>query len=143
MVSATDGWMAGVAPDGGNTDKPHHLFMLHFDGTSWQPVQLPAIPGGFSSDPIVSDITSIAMVSRDEGWAVGNIASGGSVTLHYTGGAWRLDPFAIDEPLYSISMVSGDEGWAVGAVRNLSGANAKATGVILHYLGGTWSVYKP
>ena len=62
---------------------------------------------------------------------------------------WRLETFAVDEPLDSVSMVSADEGWAVGSQPNTACCNSDQTwvqppnGVLLHYSHGAWSVYKP
>lgn len=140
MVSATDGWMAGVAPDGGGTDKPHALFMLHYDGHSWTQVPLPDVPGQLDTAQ-VSDIAGLAMVSPSEGYAVGDIGGETSLILHYASGAWRVEGPSLNMPLKSLSMASADEGWAIGSERNF--ADRPPTSVLLHLSGGAWAVYRP
>jgi photosystem II stability/assembly factor-like uncharacterized protein len=73
------------------------------------------------------NLTSVAMVSANEGWAVGGSGS----ILHYTNGTWRSIPGPTIGVLKSISMISAEEGWAVGFSSN-QGA------IILHYLDGIW-----
>jgi len=72
-----------------------------------------------------SFLWSVAMVSADEGWAVGE----GSTILHYTGGSWQAISSPTSNWLYSVAMVSADEGWAVGW-----------EGTILHYTGESWEM---
>lgn len=158
MVSPTDGWMAGVAP-GYSADpkfqKPHHLFMLHYNGHDWQPVTLPALPnlltvypsasrpqnntGTSSTDP--GSIGDIAMASPEEGWASGDFAGSASVLYHYSDGRWHLYPFGVNATLGTIRMVSAGEGWAIGGRYDFV-ANREDT-VILHYTNGSWTIYKP
>ena len=105
--------------------------------------EVPYMPG---SKDILS---SIYMVSADEGWAVGRsflgAGTGDSIILHYTGGRWnrvmgvpniqQLQAGSID--LAQVVMVSATEGWAVGT---LGDYNGNPSGLILHYTGGRWSV---
>ena len=158
MVSPTDGWMAGVAP-GYSADpkfqKPHHLFMLHYNGHDWQPVTLPALPnlltvypsaphpqnntGTSSTDP--GSFGDIAMASPEEGWASGDFAGGASVLYHYSDGKWHLYPFGVNATLGTIRMVSAGEGWEIGGKYDFV-SNREDT-VILHYTNGSWTIYKP
>jgi photosystem II stability/assembly factor-like uncharacterized protein len=72
-------------------------------------------------------ITSIAMVSPTEGWAVGRNGDQGLI-LHNTQGSWaRATIPANTGKLASIFMLSASEGWAVG------------NSTILHYQAGQWS----
>lgn len=158
MVSPTDGWIAGVAPSYSadpKYQKPHHLFMLHYDGHDWQPATLPALPnlqtvypgapqpqnntGPAPSDP--GFIGDIAMASPEEGWAAGNLSGQASVLYHYSDGKWHLYPFGVNALLGTIRMISPGEGWATG-FRYDSVANREDT-VLLHYTQGSWTVYKP
>lgn len=74
-----------------------------------------------------SQLYGLAMVSPDEGWAVG--ANG--TMVHYSNGRWQSIPPLTMQTLTSIAMSSPTEGWAVGA-------NA----TMLHYRAGTWEVIK-
>ncbi len=106
-------------------------------------------------------LNSIAMVSPDEGWAVGTTllpqtpashsgleyVYGDPVILHYSQGHWRPVPLPFHCQagchivLHSIAMVSATEGWAVGNSVLPPGADGITSGFILHYTGGKWSVY--
>lgn len=110
-----DIWIARIGGD-----------ILHYDGTSWteQRITLPfgqPLPG-----PI--QLNGIAMISPQEGFAVGDISNTTSgVILHYTSGRWSVQN-TVDEYLYDISLRSATEGWAVGA-----------SGGMYHFTAGVWS----
>ncbi len=157
MVSPTDGWMAGLVPNHTNTTHTpwSGLFMLHYDGSDWRPVTLPTLPqlhdvyppapnsgdsNSYPYAPTFSLISGISMTSPTEGWAAGDLDGITSTLYHYSDGKWQLSPFAVNLPLSAIRMVSADEGWAISAPRSPKGSN---TSVILHYLHGAWTVYKP
>ncbi len=77
------------------------------------------------NSPTTQGLSSIAMISASEGWAVG----WGGTILHYANGRWSTVNSPNGNHLYSIAMVSASEGWAVG-VGTANGSN------ILHYAGG-------
>ncbi len=91
-----------------------------------------------ASLPTGTYLSQIAMVSPDEGWAVGwieNLQRGGpigSLILHYSGCHWApvSDPLP-GWSLQSIWMASPVEGWAVAGSNNVSK-------LILHYADGHW-----
>lgn len=155
MVSPTDGWMSGLVP--GPDIEPtnyslHHIFMLHYDGGDWRPVTFPTLPDlryVYSEDPnattsdanMPSALAGISMVSSTEGWAAGDIQGRVSTLYHYSSGKWQLSPFAVNQSLSKIKMVSAGEGWAIGASRYVVNDNEAA--VILHYVHGAWTIYKP
>lgn len=89
--------------------------------------------------PANSEIGPLAMVSPNEGWAIGSIVNSTNfapvqaLMLHYAHCAWT--PVSISYPnaeLSSISMGSVNDGWAVG---NVNGN----TPLALHYTHGTWT----
>lgn len=76
--------------------------LMHWDGSSWQ------------VDASVQDLGtpySIALVSEDEGWAVG---SRGTI-LQWDGVSWQAAASPTGNHLFSIEMIASDKGWAVGA----------------------------
>lgn len=75
-------------------------------------------------------LTSIAMVSANDGWAFGgeNFSGGACLVLHYNGIAWSRHPGSACIEATSIAMLSANEGWAVGY------------NTILHYTRGDWRV---
>lgn len=70
MTSATDGWAVGDPYD------THASVILHARDGVWTQVK----------SPTQQPLTSVAMLSANEGWAVG---AGGTI-LHYIGGAWSV-----------------------------------------------------
>ena len=64
-------------------------------------------------------LTSIAMVSTTDGWAIDNNAPTSSSLLRYTGNDWRLYQFPTTSLSYrptliALTMLSPNDGWAVG-----------------------------
>jgi hypothetical protein len=110
------------------------LLILAVVGTAIYIVYKPQIDGLATAtifkDTKLKALTSITMVSRDEGWAVGNEGT----IMHYDGTGWK----EIEEKgtistntLFSVQMVpvmGGWKGWAVGD-----------GGIILKYDQGEWS----
>ncbi len=79
-------------------------------------------------------LTSISMVSANEGWAVGTLTNvdgknqAQGVILHYQNGAWKqYHGFFTFPPLHAVAMTSAKDGWAVGD-----------QGIILRYNGSDW-----
>ncbi|MFI5273354.1 MAG: anti-sigma factor family protein [Ktedonobacterales bacterium] len=84
-------------------------------------------------------LSDLAMVSPDEGWAVGDIRDAqddgpiNTLVMHYRNCVWSVVPTNYpDMQLAAISMDSPGDGWAVG------GATSGATQLALHYTGGAW-----
>ncbi|HEX8036315.1 MAG TPA: hypothetical protein VF510_20825 [Ktedonobacterales bacterium] len=155
MASPTEGWMTGLAP-GYNADpnfrKPHHMFVLHYNGHEWQPVTLPELPNlltvypsatHFQNSSNIYSISAMSMVSSAEGWAAGSLDGGfASILYHYSGGKWHLYPFGVNTGLSKIQMVSAGEGWAIGTALNYD-TESEEDATILHYTQGSWTIYKP
>lgn len=122
MVSAGDGWAVGYTPNGTGRPPagPQTGLIAHYQHGVWTTQSTVAGP--------VSDtfffLSAVAMVSSNEGWAVGNEG----MLLHYHDGSWSQIQSPTNKNLESVMMVSPSEGWAMGA------------GVILHYRSGAWSV---
>lgn len=90
----------------------------------------------------------VAMVSPEEGWAVGQSFTftvtkehpegvnerGNVLILHYLHGSWSAVDVPVEGTLTSISMVSAADGWAVGYY---SGGQQQ-TPLLLHYDGRRW-----
>lgn len=112
-VSPTDIWIAG---DGSYASPPDgNVTILHYDGRSWTRQATPRL-ADFSS------IASLAMVSPDEGWAVGSATLDGNkgwypptgVILHYVNGVWSMAKTLPAINLQTISMGSASNGWIGG-----------------------------
>lgn len=83
----------------------------------------------------MANLTSISMLSANEGWAVGNVYPPWerpySVLWRYASGEWEQIG-KLDVVINQITMLSAQDGWAVGT--NQTGT----AGVILHYIGERW-----
>ncbi|GHP00593.1 hypothetical protein KSF_106400 [Reticulibacter mediterranei] len=130
------------------------VFRLHPFGALWSVGAVPVAERMNLSDS--------AMVSPEEGWAVGVVAGQPNyVLLHYQHGQWRRElPFGegtrelpeLGVRLASVAMTSASEGWAIGAgflptaspTPTTSGIEQNGTlgTVLLRYHQGWWSVFK-
>lgn len=166
MSSPTNGWAVGF--DGsGSAPSP---VLLRYTGDRWTRAQAPIADSLFSIVALADDdawassssgilhysggrwaldyaapdqsaiYTHLAMLSDDEGWAVGESTSGAgsaAVILHRRGGAWtpeEVPALSGSVNLRGISMRSPYEGWVVGQ-RYAGGGSQSAA---LHYTGGRW-----
>jgi photosystem II stability/assembly factor-like uncharacterized protein len=119
-------WAIGVhfdKPLSANPNQVDSTFLLHFEQGTW--VKTYIFPdSGFDG------ISSVAMLSPHEGWAVGQASASGLI-VHYQDGSGSLQTVHVMHVggLLDVSMVSRDEGWAVGG-----------GGSIFHYSGGAWMI---
>ena len=124
-----------ITNQGGTSD------ILHYDGTTWTRQYFPALKPG---QQWYYEITGIAMVSEDEGWAVGttyhsptnNAANNDieplGVLLHYTGGVWRVNSTYPNYDLATISMASASDGWIGGDYQtNITKATDSSSSALL------------
>ncbi len=126
MLSANDGW--AVCYD----------TILHYTQGNWR-VDTIYAPHGQAVW-----LQRVAMVSPDEGWAVGwTEATQQASILHYTHGHWTPTNIAgmagvTASGLRGIVMLSAREGWAVGSQFFNSGYGEETT-LVLHYINGQWT----
>ena len=84
MVSATEGWAIGSAPNTGDLNA-HRDYLVHFHNGEWTLYQ----------QQFAAYLAAVSMISATDGWAVGNHYSSGSnpqtvsVFLHYSNGTWN------------------------------------------------------
>jgi len=126
-VSAGDVWAVGVYQHTQLTIPRTTIFgsaTTHWNGNTWEGL----ITIGRSG------LNSVAMVSTDDGWAVGYrtwVYPPGefqSLILHWDGKGWTKVSVPGTASLMSVAMVSPNDGWAVGK-----------EGAILRWDGSTWS----
>lgn len=103
---------------------------LHYDGTSWSQVAMPA--PGVNGERYLN---AVAAVAPDDAWAVGSYhpapLEGQAILLHWQGEGWTQVPLPNGTSSRSLTGVDGtasDDVWAVG-------------GDILHWDGNAWSVF--
>ncbi|HLH60644.1 MAG TPA: hypothetical protein VKV20_03095 [Ktedonobacteraceae bacterium] len=117
VVSASDIWAAGIY----NTNRKDgtsiaQTLIEHWDGSSWQIVPSP------NAKNISNTLSSLAVVSASDIWAVGNLynpskGKGHPLSLHWNGTQWQMvktpNPSA-GGSFYGVAAVSTNNVWAVG-----------------------------
>ena len=129
--AANDVWVVGsFAPRRHVTA----AFSLHFDGTAWQLIPVPA---GLALNSVVS-------VGPNDAWAVGNtqggIATEEPVTLHWNGTAWSVvasPTIPAGAALNRVSARAGNDVWAVGTA--FTGEANSVNALTIHWNGTAWS----
>jgi photosystem II stability/assembly factor-like uncharacterized protein len=121
MLSPTSGWAVG-----GNSWQPGSSFaagplIINWDGTKWEPVAVPSIPGGITTTGhTVATLKSVFFAAPNDGWAVGFPGKLVATILHWDGVSWRhvtLSPALLGQVppvLTSVYMTSETDGWIVG-----------------------------
>jgi hypothetical protein len=137
LTSATDGWATGYVPQGEPSpttkEVPARPFLLHFDGTTWAPVPLPA-----SLLPHDSWAQRLFLASAAEGWAAGGPnGTAPPALLHYLDSTWSAVPLPAGIALSSISNGAANDAWATGV--HYQGDGVVDQAVLLHYANGTWT----
>ena len=118
MLSPTDGWAAGGGGWGTEQGATTSI-LLHYDGSTWTPAQVPNVGG----------ITSL-VASATEGWATGT-----DTILHYDGTQWSV--FQHLQGVSGLSMGSPMDGWAFGFVNHPNNYTSSYNEV-WHYDGSQW-----
>ena len=132
-VSADDIWAVGDT----SAPAPTYVQSLieHWDGSSWSIIPSPSVSGS-----AWNALTSVAVVSANDVWAVGYYMESNwrTLTMHWDGSAWSIVPSpnvgTYGNYLNSVSARATDDVWAVGSTNN--GGNT----LILHWNGTSWSV---
>jgi hypothetical protein len=130
-ISPTDAWAVGWYSATSGQSQP---FVLHWNGTSWQQVTVPA-PGGTTGR---NDLTSVSADSSSDVWATGYSATttgatGQSYVLHWNGTTWEQvtspDPGGSTglSFLVSVHAISASDAWAVGYYSTTSGGQQSFT----------------
>ena len=135
MLSPTSGWIVGgIQASNSPSGLPAGSFsagpvMLFWDGTKWEPVAVPSIPGGISPTGHTSATLKSVFFSpqpsgqpnANDGWAVGFPGKLVATILHWDGISWRhvtLSPALLGQVppiLTSLYMTSPANGWIVGS----------------------------
>jgi hypothetical protein len=140
MLSSNDGWASGgtlIGQRASGVGGPTHPLLMHYDGTTWQPVSLPTTEP--SSNP---EIYGISMTSATLGWAVLQTENRDGTPLRYDGQHWTPIKAPAGVIISGISATGPDDAWATG----FTGGGGYFAGMpggpsLLHYYGGAWHVY--
>ena len=130
-LGADDVWAAGRLKDYGSTPDSTPL-ILHWDGSAWQQIEVPALADAVTLDAIAAD-------HAGDVWTVGaSYPASGPVqpfTERWDGTQWLVvdtPAFADDSQLLGVSVLASDDAWAVGVTGN--------DRLLLHWDGSAWSV---
>ncbi len=134
LTSSQEGWAVGVGTQVGHQKG----VLLHWASNAW----VSSIPPNVGTS---WDAVGVHFTSAGEGWAVGNNSSfpvKTGVLLHFINNSWEIVPFALSDPnvswfLSSVYLPVVDEGWAVGTQ---SPSSTVETGLLIHFVNGSWSV---
>ena len=130
MLSPTSGWVVG-----GNTWQAGGSLsagpaIIYWDGTKWEPVAVPTIPGGITpTGHTTGTLTSVFFAAPDDGWAVGYPGNLVATILHWDGVSWEhvtLSPALLGQIppiLTSVYMTSETNGWIVGGSPDFTSAD--------------------
>jgi hypothetical protein len=136
VVSASDIWAVGIY-DTNRKDGTAiaQTLIEHWDGNSWQIVPSPNVKN------ISNTLSSVAVVSASDIWAVGNLynpsnGTGHPLSLHWNGKQWQRvntpNPSA-GSTLYGVAAVSSSDVWAVGT-------DPVTSTLIEHWNGTRWKI---
>lgn len=144
--------ISGVAPDDvwavGDYDvkpsAPQYPQAMHYDGTSWQSVQVPR-PSQARYD--YDALTGVDAISSDDVWAVGYAESLNSLDQitqadHWDGSSWQTIPTPNPSPfgLQSFRGVAAASPTDVYAVGESWNRNGQASALVERWDGSAWSV---
>jgi hypothetical protein len=130
-LSPTDIWVVGERTNSQLVQRP---LTLHFDGTRWTVIHVPA--------PSTGRLSSVSAASPTDVWAVGSYTRDGSETPaplieHWDGTSWSqvaTEDQDANDLLTSVTAISQAAGWAVG-IRD-PGSDPEA--LIEHWDGTSW-----
>jgi len=117
-VSRKDAWVVGSTGD--PAAGMERALLLHWDGSSWTPVDVTGAVGGGRSL-----LAGVSAASETDVWAVG-YRHDLPLVLHFDGRRWTSPRVASGGELAAVVAVSATDVWAVGAS-------------ILHYDGTAWT----
>lgn len=136
-LSTKNAWTVGYAyAASGNSI----TLSRHWNGKKWTRVPTPN-----STDGVNSELTSVAAVSADDIWAVGDSTDADGVTMttlveHWDGTSWSIVSGASlpdSAGLSGVSAVASDDVWAVGVTIDSDGVYHTLSE---HWDGSAWSV---
>ena len=150
MASDSLGW--AIASMSGDYANPNYTVFRYTGNNTW------SVHSTLNAGSL-GEISELAMVSSEEGWAFGPRAIDGpskitagkpvpQVLYHYSGGKWRIVPLQFTSggafvTLQKIVMRSAHDGWIIAQVQNMQ-PGVTASGIekhtiLLHYDGSTWT----
>lgn len=129
-ASSGDVWAVGRwAPTGSFSDQ---ALALHWDGTAWSVVPVPALSGG-------ATFQGVKAISADDVWTVGQDGSG-TLAEHWDGTAWTVVATPNEQAGGDLTAVGASGSTDVWAVGSFLDKHFDTHSMILHWDGTAWSV---
>ncbi|HEV8172348.1 MAG TPA: hypothetical protein VGP91_01750 [Actinoplanes sp.] len=149
-LSPSDIWAVGSYSVVTGTVSDAFTLIEHYNGVAWSIVPSPNLAPRSSLNGARQVLNAVAMISKTDGWAVGNTidtASGSflpdkSLALHWNGTAWSVVATPMtgtQNVLAGVSAASSTDVWAVGERVDPSGAIPVDRTLTLHWTGTTWT----
>ncbi|MGH2510739.1 MAG: hypothetical protein ACRDHZ_25510, partial [Ktedonobacteraceae bacterium] len=140
-VSAHDVWAAGYFwhNSASGITPMFKTLVEHWDGTSWQVVPSPNVPGGNET------LVKLAVVSKNDIWAVGSSTEVDHLPKplleHWNGTSWNIvslqgSATSIVGLLNDVVALSAHDIWAVGLGRNAE--EQVSYSLVMHWDGSQW-----
>lgn len=129
MVSPSEGWIVGKAPDSKRDFSDNGFVTLHITNGKVEPVVNPLMLYN------VGRLPTITMLSQNEGWAFSNSTHSSQLYLHYENGTWQYVQSEGGGLPARVSMLSSTSGWGV---RWFEGYTS-LFGQIYNYSNGQWT----
>lgn len=122
-----DAWAVGTAPCCGTEQRQ----ISHWDGASWRPVTLPAVPEGAR----YPSLSSVGASSANDVWAFGEGMDGPAFGHHWDGTAWQTTAFGTDDRIRDSAVVGPADVWVAG----LRWTGTTDQPLVEHYDGAQWT----
>ena len=145
-VSAIDIWaVGGIAPSVDTIDGGMIPFAMHYDGTTWTPMPLPAARASWGASPRVS-LATVTATGPNDVWAAGRDGDTG-IAYHWNGTTWA----SVGVPTASgvvrdaldwngISAIASGDVWLVGERRVGQLGRSALQPVAAHWNGIGWTL---
>lgn len=127
VIGQRDAWVVGTA--GYLHPKP---LVLHWNGTNWRPVTLPAAPG-FQPGGVQS-------TAANDVWIFGQERGGPAEAIRYDGTSWRFQPLPAGNWLDASTFVlSPADAWLVTGGCALNQTPSGCSSTLAHWNGRAWT----
>jgi hypothetical protein len=130
-----DAWAVGSTGGVELSDGLATALVLHWNGTAWRQVRLPAVPG-------LTELYGVEALAPNDVWVVGQTAPNGydlgPFAAHFDGTSWRqvavpAPPFDRGGRVNDIVALSPTDIYAVGAT-------GQSAALVVHWNGSSWSM---
>jgi hypothetical protein len=123
-TSPDDAWAVGEGPCCGTDDRQ----VSHWDGASWRPVALPAVP----QDVRYPSLSAVGASSANDVWVFGKGMDGPAFGHHWDGTAWQTTVLGEDDDIKDSAVIGPADVW-------VAGTGTAYQPLVEHYDGAQWT----